>query len=221
MGGFRFVACLVAVGLFARGLDLPAATADSREQVVSGLQSWPDGTSVLEAKFRQTLVSGALGTSTSETGRLTLERPGKLRFDYLDPERKIALLLGDRTFLYLEDDRQFIRGRLTSDQSLFPRLLAGGEKVEANFAASLVATPASGGHGAYRLRLTPKATPGGVAEVTLTLKARSFAIEAAEVLDEAGNRMTYTLTEVTRNGRLPDGIFAFEPPPGTQVVDEP
>jgi outer membrane lipoprotein carrier protein len=217
----RFSALLTAAVLLGAGAGPGAARTADRGGVVSGLQAWLDGTATLEARFRQTLLSGALGTTVSETGRLYLERPGKLRWDYLEPERKVALLLGDRTFLYLEDDRQFVRGRLAADQSLFPRLLAGGERLEAIFSATLVATPSSGGRGAYRLRLTPKTAPGGLAELTLTLRAGSFAIDGAEVLDEGGNRMTYVLSSVGRNGPLPEGTFSFEPPPGTEVVDQP
>jgi outer membrane lipoprotein carrier protein len=221
MRALRLSAVLTAAAFLGTAVGPGAASTADRGQVVSGLQAWLDGTTTLEAKFRQTLLSGALGTTVSETGRLYLERPGKLRWDYFEPDRKIALLLGDRTFLYLEDDRQFVRGRLTADQSLFPRLLAGGERLDAIFSATLVSTPASGGRGAYHLRLTPKTSSGGLAELTLTLRPASFAIDGAEVLDEGGNRMTYVLSAVTRNGPLPDGTFSFEPPPGTEVVDQP
>jgi len=180
----------------ARGAPASAAAAP----VLAGLQAWLDGTVSLRADFRQSLVSGALGTATVETGSLYLERPGKLRWDYREPDKKIALLLGDRTFLYLEDDRQFVRGRLAADQALFPR---------------------EGGNGSYRLRLTPKERPGGVAVVTLVLADKTFAITGAEVLDEAGNRMTYSLGHLVRNGPQPEGVFAFEPPPGTEIVDTP
>jgi outer membrane lipoprotein-sorting protein len=57
-------------------------------------------------------------------------------------------------------------------------------------------------------------------EVTLTLHPPEFAIEGAELLDETGNRTTYAFTNVRRNRALPEGLFAFEPPPGTEVVDE-
>jgi outer membrane lipoprotein carrier protein len=193
---------------------------DEKATVVAGLQTWLDGTATLDMRFRQSLVSGALGTSASESGRLYLERPGKLRWDYLDPEKKIALLLGDRTALYLEEERVMSRGRLSGEQGLFPRLLAGHDRVDALFAASLVATPKTGGRGSYRLRLVPKGEHAAMSEVTLTLHPPDFAIEAAELLDETGNRTTYTFSSLRRNHPLPDGLFAFEPPPGTEVVDE-
>lgn len=202
---------------FAVAAASPAVETDG---VLAGLQSWIDGTSTLDMRFRQSLVSGALGTSATESGRLYLERPGKLRWDYLDPEKKIALLLGDRTALYLEEDRQFTRGRLSPEQGLFPRLLAGRDRIGALFSAELLATPSAGGRGSYRLRLVPKGERAAMAEVTLTLRVPEFSIEAAELLDDAGNRTAYFFSDVRRNRGLPDGLFAFEPPPGTEVVDE-
>ena len=200
---------------------LARAPEESTDGVVAGLESWLAGTRTLAAHFRQTLVSGALGTSATEQGRLYLERPGKLRWDYAEPDPKIALLLGDHTFLYLEDDRQYVRGRLGLDQALFPRLLAGRERVGDLFRARLTATPRSGGHGDYKLRLTPADAPAGLAVVTLTLAPPEFSILAAEVVDAAGNRTVYALDDLVRNRPLPDGIFGFEPPPGTEIVDQP
>jgi len=207
-------ALIVAVVLVA------ADPADEKAAVVAGLQAWLDGTVTLDMRFRQSLVSGALGTTASETGRIYLERPGKLRWDYLEPEKKIALLLGDRTALYLEEERLMSRGRLSGEQGLFPRLLAGHDRVDALFVASLVATPSTGGRGSYRLRLVPKGEHAAMTEVTLTLRPPEFAIEGAELLDETGNRTTYSFASVRRNRGLPEGLFAFEPPPGTEVVDE-
>jgi outer membrane lipoprotein carrier protein len=199
---------------------LASDNAADKTAVVAGLQAWLDGTTTLELRFRQSLVSGALGTTASESGRLYLERPGKIRWDYLEPEKKIALLLGDRTALYLEDERVFSRGRLSGEQGLFPRLLAGGSRVDALFTATLVATPVTGGGGFYKVRLVPKAAQGAMSAVTLTLRAPAFSIEAADLVDETGNRTTYTFSDVKRNRKLPDALFAFEPPPGTEIVDE-
>jgi outer membrane lipoprotein carrier protein len=207
-------ALLVAIALLAGAP--PAETS----AVVSGLQVWLDGTSSLDMRFRQSLVSRALGTTGDESGRVYLERPGKLRWDYLEPDRKVALLIGDRTELYLEDDRQLVRGRVSPEQGLFPRLLAGRDRLVDLFDATLAATPAAAGNGSYRLKLTAKESSGAVTQVTLTLRPKTFSIEAAEILDESGNETTYVFSDVRRNRKLPGGTFAFEPPPGTEVIDE-
>lgn len=196
-----------------------AAPPPQLAEVVRGLQSWLDGTKTFEARFRQSLVSGALGATTIESGRLYLERPGKLRWDYLDPEHKIALLLGRRTELYLEEDRQLTRGVLADEEGIFPKLLAGDGRVAELFVAAIVPASETAREG-IALKLTPQGRPGVVSEVVLTLHRGDFAIESADVLDEMGNRTTYAFFSSKRNGKLPDGIFAFEPPPGTEVVED-
>jgi outer membrane lipoprotein carrier protein len=185
--------------------------------VVERLQSWLDETRELEARFVQTLESGALGTGLEESGRIYVSRPGRMRWDYLEPERKIALVDGESTRLYLEEDRQLWEGRL-EDDALLATLLTGGERIDAGFEATLQATPKRGGRGAYRLRLVPRGGAESFRHVVLTLRAPGFGIEAAEVLDGAGNLMQYRFAKLRRNAGLSDTLFHFEPPPGTDVV---
>jgi outer membrane lipoprotein carrier protein len=188
--------------------------------VVRGLQAWLDGTKTFEARFRQSLLSGALGAQTIETGRLYLERPGKLRWDYLDPDRKVAILVGRRTELYLEDEHELQRGVLSDEAGTFPKLLAGDGRVADLFDAALVAPP-QGVRGDIALKLTPRAAGAAVSEVVLMLHRGDDAITSALVLDEMGNRTSYEFSQPKRNGKLPVGIFAFEPPPGTEILAEP
>jgi len=201
---------LLAAGLAGAGeLDAPA--------VLGRVQAWLDGTRDLEARFEQTLISGAFGTGVEESGRLYLERPGRMRWDYTDPEVKIALLDGDRTWLYLEEERQLWEGRLDPADSLLPTLMAGDQPLADLFDASLVATP-DRKRGAYRLRLVPRDAVESFEEVVLTLRAPRFALEEVEVLDPTGNRMNYRFTEIERNHGLPAAVFRFEAPAGTEIV---
>lgn len=200
----------------ARAAEPPAGTS----AVVHGLQAWLDGTKTFEARFRQSLLSGALGAQTIETGRLYLERPGKLRWDYLDPDRKVALLVGRRTELYLEDEHELRRGVLSDEAGLFPKLLAGDGRVDELFDAALVPAPPEGG-GEIGLELTPRGAAVAVSKVVLALHRGDYGITSALVLDEMGNRTSYAFSQAKRNGKLPIGIFAFEPPPGTEIVAEP
>ena len=203
-------AALAAPGLPIRA-DLDAAA------VARGLQRWLDDTRDLEGRFRQTLASGALGTGLEETGRLWLRRPGRMRWDYLDPERKVALVEGRATRLYLEEDAQLWEGRL-EDSGLLTLLLAGSERVATLFKAALDGPASADEKGAYRLRLVPRAAEASFQSVVLVLRPPEFAVERAEVQDAAGNRMRYDFSEMRRNQGISETVFRFEPPPGTQVV---
>jgi outer membrane lipoprotein carrier protein len=191
--------------------SLPAAGSEA-EAVVQGFQEWLDGTEDLQGSFEQTMISGALGSGLAESGRMYVERPGRMRWDYLEPERKIALLDGGRTRLYLEEEREIMEGRLEDESELLPKLLAGEGRIAERFTASLLDGPD------YHLRLVPKGEGEPFEEVVLQLSRKEFAIEAAEILDAAGNRMVYRFPDLKRNRGLPKGIFAFEAPPGTSVL---
>ncbi len=196
-------------GAFARGSAAPA---------IEGLQAWLDGTRDLECRFEQRLVSSALGAGTRESGRLRLKRPGRLRWDYTDPEPKTAIVEGERTLLYLPEDRQLVRGSLSSEQGLVPSLLIGSGRIVELFEATVLGDGGSGAAG-VRVKLVPRSAPDGMEEVILSLRVPGFAIERAEVLDPAGSRMEYVFTRMRRNAGLPDAAFAFEPPPGTEIVE--
>jgi len=211
---------MVAAGLCAVTLASPAVIASrtlDTGAVVERIQEWLDGTRDMEARFEQTLTSGALGAGIEESGRMYLQRPGRMRWDYLEPEKKVALIHGDSTRLYLEQDRQLWEGRLESE-SLLVMLLADAQPIETLFEAELLDTPGAGQEGAYRLRLVPRTDPESFREIVLTLRPPRFALDAVEVLDAAGNRMLYRFFDLRRNRGLSSSVFHFEPPAGTEIV---
>jgi outer membrane lipoprotein carrier protein len=198
-----------------------AAQGTAEEGAVAGLQAWLDGTRDLTCRFEQRLLSGILGTGAREQGVMYVLRPGHLRWDYTSPESKSAIVDGDRTLLYLPEDRQLIRGRLDPEQDLLPALLAGRGKVSTLFEAKVLGESGAGASRTTRLRLTPRAAARGVEDVVLTLRGPGWSIERAEVLDPAGNRMEYIFTRLRRNTGLSESVFTFEPPPGTEIADSP
>ena len=202
-------ALLAAGSCLADDLDAPA--------VLGHLQTWLSETRDLEARFEQTLVSGAFGAGVEESGRMFLERPGRMRWDYTDPEVKIALIDGDRTWLYLAEEEQLWEGRLDEADSLLPTLMAGDEPL-ANLFSVALETTSKRRRGTYRLLLSPQNATETFQEVVLTLRAPEFALEEVEVLDPAGNRMRYQFTQIERNRGLPPAAFRFEAPAGTEIV---
>lgn len=190
------------------------------EELVAGLQDWLDGTRDLQGRFEQRLVSGALGSDLAESGELYIERPGRMRWDYLDPERKVAIVDGDRTWLFLEEDEQLILGRLEEQGELLPRLLAGAGRIAEEFDASVLAGPRREGGGLYQVQLVPRGGDEAFEHVVLALRPPRFAIEVVELLDAAGNRVFYRFFDLRRNRGLPEGLFGFAAPEGTSVMGE-
>lgn len=211
----RWVALAVAVA--ATGAVAAPAPDAAAALALDGLQRWLDETSTLEARFEQTLVADMLGGEVRESGRLFLRRPGYMRWDYQEPERKSALVLDRETLLYLADEGQLVRGRLDEESGMLPALLAGDGRLRDLFVAETV----DGADRRALLRLVPRAAGEAVESVTLRLRSRDSAIEWAEVVDPAGNLMRYEFRDLRRNRRLPPGIFDLQVPPGTEIVGGP
>jgi outer membrane lipoprotein carrier protein len=192
----------------------------SAERLLAEVQRWLDGTRELEARFEQVLLSGALGTGLEESGRVYLERPGRMRWDYLEPEVKVALLDGERTWLYLAEDQQLWESSLSEADSLLPRLLAGDRPLAELFEVATVASESAGDR-ALRLRLTPRGAEASLEEIVLILRDPSrVELHEVEVLDATGNRLLYRFTALERNRGLPEDTFEFVPPPGTEIVTD-
>lgn len=190
--------------------------ADAHADAPGAFRTWLERSTTLEGRFEQTLLSSALGTGPSETGRLYLARPGRARWEYESPEPKSALVLDGRTLVHLPADRQLLRGRLEED-SVLPRLLAGGSRFDDGFAVEDLGPGAR--KGTHTLALVPKGSAGGLVKATVTVRDRTGELEEAEIVDAAGNRMLYRFSEWRRNRPLPEGIFSLEPPAGTEIVD--
>lgn len=207
------------VALWIGAVALAAASAsggESAERTLDRLQSWLDGADRLSGRFEQQLVSDAFGEDIVEHGRLFITRPGMMRWEYDDPERKLALVRGDETLLFLEEDEQLIRGMLDPEESALTRLLAGTDPLAALFD---VAAAEVDGRGIEGLSLTPRGGSRAVEEVVLSVRKRDGAIVAAEILDPAGNRMRYRFPDLSRNEPFPADTFRFSPPPGTEILD--
>jgi outer membrane lipoprotein carrier protein len=182
------------------------------ERRLAGLQRWLDATVDLSGRFEQELLSGALGTGIEERGEFSLVRPGKLRFDYLEPERKIAIVNGSSTVFWVEEEDQTTFGELAAEDDLLSVLLIGDRPLVELFRASIDLEPVA--RGRYRLRLVPLEEGQTLTELILTLREKGDALEAVQVLDISGNRMLYRFPKLQRNHGIPSDRFLWKQAPG-------
>lgn len=202
---------LPGLALAATDVPDPGAAGALRE-----VQEWLDATRDLDARFEQVTESGLLGEGERETGRVRLVRPGRMRWDYERPEKKVVVVDGRATGVYLAVDRQYWKGDLDDTDSLLPRLLAGTSPLASGFRGELVEEPGARG---WRLRLVPTSGSRELEEVSIAYRPGDFRLEEVEVRDAAGNRIVYRFHRLRRNRGVPAEGLDFTPPPGTDIVD--
>ena len=172
------------------------------------------------ADFTHTYEGGLLRTTLVERGTVQVKKPGRMRWDYLDPERKLYLSDGERLYSYLPEDRQVIIGRLPAgNEATTPALfLVGAGDFVDDFTAAYdtVRDPPPE---SYVLRLTPTRPERDFEFLTLVIDARSLAITRLISRDLQGGLSTFVFSNLLENLGLSDNLFIFDIPVGTDVID--
>ena len=170
--------------------------------------------------FTHTYEGGMLRTRLVERGTVLFKKPGRMRWDYREPERKLFLSDGKRLYSYLPEDHEVIIGRLPDqDEATTPALfLAGAGNFVDDFTAAfdVVQDPPPD---SYVLRLTPTRTERDFQFLTLVIDARTLAIVRLISYDLQGGLSTFLFSNLQENLSLSDTPFTFEIPPGTDVID--
>lgn len=167
----------------------------------------------LTAQFTQTYRSGMLGRELVERGVVSIKRPGRMRWEYRDPEKKIFVSDGKTFYFYVPADKQVIVRDQAGARGLPTLLLSGQGEIVAQFEAALEQGPP----GLQRLRLTPRTPDPEIESVRLDVDLRER-IVAIEVLDVQGNRSRFRFENIRENVGLAERLFRFEIPRGVEVV---
>lgn len=171
-------------------------------------------TSDLVARFTQSYRSGILGRETTERGVVKIKRPGRMRWEYQDPERKLFISDGRVFYFYVPADKQVIVSEQDQQRSLAARLLYGKGGLAEEFEVSLE-EPLE--EGVLRLRLLPRSEQPDVERAFVDVEP-SGRIRGLLLEDMQGNRTRFRFEGVRENTGLEDELFRFEVPRGIEVI---
>ncbi|HVG20638.1 MAG TPA: outer membrane lipoprotein chaperone LolA [Blastocatellia bacterium] len=187
--------------------------------IIDGLQRKYSRMRGLEANFVQ-VYQGANGQTARESGRLLLKRPGKARWEYSEPERKLFVSDGRNIFFYVAGERQATQ--TTVRQSADPQIpflfLLGRGNLRRDFSRIEVAANENpAGAGNVVLRLVPRRAPEEFKQLLVEVSPSSFEVQRMVIFERNGARMDFLLSNVRENFLAPDSQFQFTPPPGVVV----
>ena len=194
-----------------------ADSADEAGKTLDAVQKRYEGVRDLRASFEQTSFSVALGTETTSKGAVTVERPGKMRWEYAAPDGRVIVLDKTTIKIWNPDEKQLQIAPLSGDNVSPTALgfLLGQAVLRDTFDAQLIAAPERAERG---LRLQPK-SDGGFESLELWVDPKSYELRESVVLDLFGNRTRLRLSELRENSGVAAGAFDFEAPAGAEVVD--
>jgi len=197
-------------------LLMPAVSAQQAADAVTRVESYLASLKTLSAGFSQVVRNREGQVVDRASGRLSLSRPDRFRWDYEKPYLQTIVADGRRLWLYDSDLEQVTVRALEQGLGSTPAmLLSGAGKVGEAFAA--VAVERQGEWTWCRLRPRDDATD--FEQVSLAFDGRGE-LAAMELRDKLGQATVIEFGDVRRNVALDPSLFNFEPPPGVDVIGQ-
>ena len=220
---WRRQASLLVVTAMVASAAAPTTAADTTaDELVRALQRRYDSIKDFSADFVHRYQGGVLRKQISERGHVLIKKPGKMRWEYTAPEKKLFVSDGVRIYSYIPEDKQVMvsaqpRDAETTSPALF---LAGKGNLTRDFASSLVDNPAGSPPGGRSLKLVPKSRQPDYDWLVFTLDPATLAIQGLLTMDAQGGESAFFFTNMKENTGPADKEFAFNIPRGVDVVTD-
>jgi outer membrane lipoprotein carrier protein len=198
----------------------PAGGRLELRSVVDRVQRRYDTASDFRAHFSQTLTNATFKRKSTLSGEVLLKKPGRMRWNYQQPEPKMYLADGDLLWLYEPEDKQAFKQELKSTQ--LPAALAfltGKGRLSDEFDITFAPQKTYGTARDYLLALRPKQAQPQVKEITFVVDPDSFQVRETVLIDGQGNVNDMLFSDIKVSSGLPDSTFRWTPPAGVRVID--
>jgi outer membrane lipoprotein carrier protein len=157
-----------------------------------------------------------MGLDRTETGTLTLRKPGLMRWSYDQPAGKVFVLDGHYGWFYTPGEPQVSRtpAKQIDDLRSPLRFLLGHTQLQKEL-DHLTVTPDGPN---FRISGTPKGMAERVRQLTLVVNPAGI-IQALTIEETDGATTSFTFSNIEENANIPASDFTFTPPPHTNVVN--
>lgn len=206
-------ACLLAL------LPRPAGAQAPGDVLARAVQAHYAQVKDFTASFEQAYVGGALKRRTVEKGTVAIRKPGRMRWDYESPEKKLFVADGTRMYFYVPADRQ-VRVSPMPEAGRVPTpilFLAGRGDLLRDFTVEEASAPAAG---TRALTLRPVRKEPEYETLTLVVDATTFVMRQLVIVDGQGGTSTFSFTNLRENVGVADSRFSFSMPKGVDVITQ-
>ena len=179
-----------------------------------------------QADFVQETRIQGFDTPLRSSGRVYLKKPGRLRWDYMEPSVEHIYVHQDQLSVYVPAHNQVLKGSLTMMVSTKAplRLLQGVGKLAEHFSVEPTGDGETGEGGLPLLTLIPKPVPGSASsslvKVVSEIQPRTYLIQSLALHEKNGNVSTFRFSNFKVNKGLDDTVLILNPPEGVVIVED-
>jgi outer membrane lipoprotein carrier protein len=188
------------------------------DAVARDLQRKIDRVTDFSADFVHAYRGGVLKQQATEKGKLLVKKPGKMRWEYTAPEKKLFVSDGRKIYSYIPQDKQVVVSSMPrDDQAPTPALFLTGKgdiTRDFNVAFDKVADAPAG---SIALKLTPKRHEPDYESLTLVVEPKTLNLQMLITVDAQGGRSAFTFSNLKENVGLSDNQFVFQMPRNVDV----
>ena len=217
MSPFRLLLGLLAVSVFAGDAGV--------DRLLKGVETRYNRAKTLQVLFHEEYTPPGPGggpARRSESGRLVLQKPGRMRWDYSQPKGKLFISDGKFMWLYTPSGpsghplAEKIKVQESEDMRAPLAFLLGKLNFEKEF-RNLQVRPEGAG-GGTRITAEPKTDnlPYSAVEFVVTVEDR---IREVKVTGFDNSILDFIFDEESLDPPLDGKLFQFQAPPGAELVD--
>jgi outer membrane lipoprotein carrier protein len=195
--------------------------------VVKQLQARYEKTKDLQADFTQRTRIEGFERPVTSSGKVYIKKPGRLRWDYLDPANEEIYVNHDDVKVYVPEHKQVLVGKLTQmAASKAPlELLQGAAKLDESFEIEPTTGKERGVGGIRLITLIPKArdqeSTRSLQRIVVEVFPKTYFIRTVSLHEISGNVATFEFSGLKPNLGLGNEVFDFKAPPDVEVVKAP
>ena len=196
-------------------------------EVMKHLQARYEKTKDLQADFTQKTTIEGFERPMTSSGKVYIKKPGRLRWNYLEPSAEDIYVQGDDVKVYVPEHKQVLIGKLTHmAASRAPlELLQGAAKLDASFDAEPTPGKSRGVGGLRLVTLVPKShgaeAHGTMLRIVVEVFPKTYFIRSLSLYEVSGNVSNFEFSSLQSNIGLDDDLFVPKFPPDVEVVKAP
>lgn len=200
------LSCIFAMSAFAQ-------TANATDQLTTLLNNFHS----MQAQFQQTIIDTQGNAIQQSSGSMALQRPGKFRWETVQPAPQLALADGKFIWVYDQQLQQVTRQRQQSSANNSPAALLSGSVTRLSQQFNTAAIPPITNTDSGFI-LTPRDKDASFQAVRLYFSHGQLRV--MRLIDNLDQTTVIQFLRVRNNGAINPALFHFSPPAGTDVVGQ-
>lgn len=222
---------VVASAVLALGVAPSSAQQEVTAEVVAArIQAFYDQTSSVQASFHQTYFLKLYDRYERSSGRVVFKKPGKMRWDYAQPNGKVIVADGSRVLVYEPPETGEQNGQgfeQDMEQNQLPAafsFLTGTGRLQDQFTFRLLDARRQGFPDGNVLELRPRAPTPHYERVVFYVRmierggSTAGIVQRVLIIDSSGNRNRFDFSELQFDRGVPESRFQYRFPAGTRMV---